>query len=185
MIGKNIPKNLDEKKYSRHTTLNATFKLFKFLKKCSYLDLISNLPSTRRHLRIFHLFCRLSESMCSFQSVSWVIQVSFWSTTGNTTCKITPHSISYSKFFLHFLSVYEKHSGACRNENDKYNDIGTYSVSSLTECLEKCDLSIRCGAVSWNGNTCYMTSSMKTTIVEGSWKCYSKGKRFCVPNVEI
>ena len=74
-----------------------------------------------------------------------------------------------------------ENSGACRNQNNKYDDIGGAAVSSLMACQQKCDTTQGCGAVSWriencgSCTNCYMTSDMASTTSEASWKCYSKG----------
>ena len=82
-------------------------------------------------------------------------------------------------FFNNFILVigYKKNNGCCRNKNNEYYDIGAFSqLETLMECLKKCDEIKECGAVSWNGATCYLTSYMDRTTSESSWKCYSKGK---------
>ena len=77
------------------------------------------------------------------------------------------------------LSIeYKKHSGACRNDKDQYNDIGDVSeqVHSLSECKKKCDETPGCGAFSWSAQTaCIMTSSMAKTTDETQYTCYVKG----------
>ena len=67
-------------------------------------------------------------------------------------------------------------SGACRNENGEYKDKGAVNVGSLLSCLQKCDATQGCRAVSWNGTRCFMTSYMARTTTESKWKCYWKGK---------
>ena len=70
---------------------------------------------------------------------------------------------------------YIPHSGACRNENDRYDDKGSGSGNSLLSCKQSCDVTQGCGAVSWSGNLCFMTSEMASTTSEREWTCYSKG----------
>ena len=72
-------------------------------------------------------------------------------------------------------SVYKEYDGKCRNEDNDYDELGTDAQESHTECQKKCDETEGCGAVSWNGNTCFMTSLMATTSLTTGWKCYSKG----------
>ena len=70
---------------------------------------------------------------------------------------------------------YIPHSGACRNENDRYDDKGSGSGNSLLSCKQSCDVTQGCGAVSWNGlDHCYMTSQIASTTSENEWTCYSK-----------
>ena len=77
--------------------------------------------------------------------------------------------------FSLFLA-YKEYNGACRNENNGVSDIGSANLVSLLDCQQKCDDTAGCGAVSWNGYSCLLTSSMATTTTETSWKCYSNAK---------
>ena len=74
------------------------------------------------------------------------------------------------------IGSYTENSGACRNRDNKYDEIGYERPGSLQACQQRCNEVHGCGAVSWNGNSCYMTSCMASTTSERSWKCYSKGK---------
>ena len=66
-------------------------------------------------------------------------------------------------------------SGACRNGNDSFNDLGRGDLDSIKTCQQSCDEKQGCIAVSWDGNSCYMTSQVAYTTSEPSWKCYAKG----------
>ena len=78
---------------------------------------------------------------------------------------------------MHLLFLaYTEYNGACRNENNQFSEFGSPILGSLLACQQKCDDTEGCGAVSWNGNSCLMTSSMATTTTETSWKCYSNAK---------
>ena len=73
------------------------------------------------------------------------------------------------------VDPYRPHSGACRNENGRYNDKGSGSGNSLLACKQSCDATQGCGAVFWNGlDHCYMTSQIASTTSENEWTCYSK-----------
>ena len=69
---------------------------------------------------------------------------------------------------------YTEHSGACRNANNRYDDRGSEHDNSVQACQQRCDATKGCGAVSWNGSDCHMTSDMAYTTSESGWKCYSK-----------
>ena len=81
----------------------------------------------------------------------------------------------------YLIDLYRIHSGACRNENDRYDDKGKGSDISLLACKLSCDAAKGCGAISWDDNTCYMTSLMASTTSESNWKCYSKGSENLYP----
>ena len=68
-----------------------------------------------------------------------------------------------------------EHSGACRDQNGQYKDKGTVYGVSLLRCHQSCDTTQGCGAVSYKGDMCFMTSFMANTTAETIWKCYSKG----------
>ena len=69
-----------------------------------------------------------------------------------------------------------EYSGACRNQNDEYNEKGSGSGASLYACQKSCDATQGCGAVTWDSlsKTCYMTSQMAYTTAEITFKCYLK-----------
>ena len=68
------------------------------------------------------------------------------------------HEFNCSKS-SYLVDPYRPHSGACRNENGRYDDKGSGSGNSLLACKQSCDATQGCRAVSWNGNNhCYMTS---------------------------
>ncbi len=74
--------------------------------------------------------------------------------------------------------------GLCRNEHNEFDDVFTIERPpfsskriTLSECKNKCDSLIECGAVSCEPtgcNTCYGTSRKASTTLEGNWVCYSK-----------
>jgi len=74
--------------------------------------------------------------------------------------------------------------GACRNENDRFNDIfSKLGMPTLAECKNMCDNTVGCGAVSYSeGKTmCFGTSMKYSTKIENDWKCYSKS---AIPNTK-
>ena len=79
--------------------------------------------------------------------------------------------ISYIPTFL----AYKEYSGLCRNDNNQYSELGSFSIGPLLDCQRKCDETRNCGAVSWDGSNCWLTSSMASTSTSTSWRCYDKG----------
>ena len=85
------------------------------------------------------------------------------------------------------IVVYKKHFGACRNENDQYDDKGKLVGDSLIACKQKCDETQGCGALSWSVKfeICYMTSDMVSTTSESAWECYAKGCSKILPIYDV
>ena len=76
--------------------------------------------------------------------------------------------------------TYLTSNGVCANKHGLYNDLGNGDNVSMNACIRSCDKLLACKGVSWNRNTCYMTSNVAEIDPAKDSQCLEKGFTYMI-----
>ena len=81
-------------------------------------------------------------------------------------------------FYLEIPEKYRTYPGLCRNDDGKFNELGSgkfdpkFPSSGIRECKNMCNSIRECGAFSWDGSNCFLTSSVASYSKSSNWECH-------------